>query len=140
LTPSLCPNGRRTVAVLALALVGPLGGMAGAGQARASAASSAAGQRPDLAAPFAFQINRARGAAGRPHLASSSTLTSVAAGWAAEMARTNVLAHNPHLAGSVSGWHFLGENVGVGYSAASLEGAFWGFAGTSGEHARPPAR
>jgi uncharacterized protein YkwD len=131
---SLCPHAGRAVAVLALALVSPLGGLAGAGQVRASAAASAsaassasiaARQRPDLAASFVSQINRARRADGRAHLASSSTLTSVAARWAAHMARTNVLAHNPHLAGSVSHWHFLGENVGVGYSAASLEGAFW---------------
>jgi hypothetical protein len=41
------------------------------------------------------------------------------------MARTNILAHNPHLATSVTGWKYLGENVGVGYSVSSLESAFW---------------
>jgi Cysteine-rich secretory protein family len=128
LSSSLCPHGRRAFAVLALTLVGPLGGLAGAGPARAatqSTASSTAAQRPDLAASFVSQINRARGAAGRPQLAASSALTAVAAGWAAQMARANVLAHNPRLATSVSDWQFFGENVGVGYSVASLEGAFW---------------
>ncbi len=137
MNPSLCPRALRVTAVLALALVGPLGGLTGAGPAgaattasastaaAASAASSTPRQRPDLAASFVYQINRSRAAAGRPRLAYSSTLTSVAAGWAMYMARTNRLAHNPHLATSVRGWHFLGENVGVGYSVASLEGAFW---------------
>jgi hypothetical protein len=41
------------------------------------------------------------------------------------MAQRNTLAHNPNLAGEVSGWHYLGENVGVGYSVSSLAMAFW---------------
>jgi hypothetical protein len=135
LNPSLCPRAFRVTAVLALALVGPLGGLAGASPAgaataSASAAASSPRQRPDLAASFTYQINRSRAAAGRPRLAYSSALTSVAAGWAMAMARSNRLAHNPHLATSVRGWHFLGENVGVGYSVSSLEGAFW----ASSEH------
>ena len=41
------------------------------------------------------------------------------------MAKSNTLYHNPRLATSVSNWKYLGENVGVGYSDSSLEGAFY---------------
>jgi uncharacterized protein YkwD len=102
--------------LVALVLADPLGG---------SARADAAVQRSDLAAAFATQINGERVSAGRPRLSISSALVSVASGWADEMARTNVLAHNPRLASAVSGWHYLGENVGVGYSTVSLEAAFW---------------
>src|SRR4029077_18328384 len=43
-------------------------------------------------------------------------------------ARPNTPAHTPRLAGSVSGWRVLGENVGVGPSVSSLESAVYGSA------------
>jgi Cysteine-rich secretory protein family len=102
--------------LVALVLADPLGG---------SARADAAVQRSDLASAFVAQINGDRVSAGRPRLAISSALVSVASGWAEQMARSNVLAHNARLASAVHGWHYLGENVGVGYSTSSLEGAFW---------------
>ena len=93
---------------------------------------------PGLAAWFVAQINARRAAAGRLRLPVSPALSAVAGGWATHLARTNVLAHNPNLASAVRGWHYLGENVGVGYSAGRLEGAFWGVAAAPVEHARSP--
>ena len=105
--------------LVAVVAVGLLGGPA-------VAASSGGGRvRPDLAGAFIAQINGARASHGRARLSIDSTLTSVATGWALSMSKTSVLSHNPRLATSVRGWHYLGENVGVGYSLASLEQAFW---------------
>jgi hypothetical protein len=81
-----------------------------------------------MAAQFVAKINSERAADHRPALSTSAALTSAAQGWAASMARRNSLSHNPNLAHEVSGWHYLGENVGVGYSVSSLESAFWGSA------------
>jgi hypothetical protein len=83
-----------------------------------------------MAAQFVSKINSERAANGRSVLATSSALSSAAARWAATMAKRNTLSHNPSLASEVSGWHYLGENVGVGYSVSSLESAFW----NSAEH------
>ena len=93
--------------------------------ASADVLGSHAESRPGLAAWFVQQINDRRVSAGRARLPVNGALATVAGGWAARMARTNVLAHNQRLATSIRGWRYLGENVGVGYSAGSLEGAFW---------------
>jgi peptidoglycan hydrolase-like protein with peptidoglycan-binding domain len=90
----------------------------GAGGANAQAASGSAGY-------FVSAINAQRAAHGRARLAVSAEMTAAAQRWANAMARSNTLAHNPRLASSVGNWKYLGENVGVGYSAASLEGAFY---------------
>jgi hypothetical protein len=105
--------------LISVVAVGLLGGPA-------AAATNAAGRvRPDLAGAFIGQINAERATHGRSRLVVDSNLTSVAQGWALSMSKTSVLAHNPRLATSVRGWRYLGENVGVGYSVASLEQAFW---------------
>ena len=91
----------------------------------AGAAGAAISDRPDLAARFVAAVNAERVANHRPRLSVSRRLTAVARRWAARMAARNLLAHDPGLAGQVRGWHYLGENVGVGYSVASLAAAFW---------------
>lgn len=112
-------------ALLATAVAGALVG--GSGLAASAGTGS---QEPGMAAQFVARINSERAGSGRAGLAVSSALTGAAERWAATMARQNTLAHNPDLAGEVSGWHYLGENVGVGYSVSSLESAFW----NSAEH------
>ena len=107
-------------------VTGGLVGVAGGGAANAATGHQDWG----AAAQFVGQINGARSSHARTRLAVSSALTSVAASWAATMARSNRLAHNPGLARSVSGWKVLGENVGVGPSVSSLESAFY----NSAEH------
>jgi len=74
---------------------------------------------------FINAINAQRARHGRPKLAVSSTMMASAQRWANQMAKSNSLYHNPHLATSVSNWKYLGENVGVGYSDSSLEAAFY---------------
>jgi hypothetical protein len=71
-------------------------------------------------------INSARRSAGLAALSSNSSLSAVARSWAAHMASTGQLAHNPRLGSQVSGWRALGENVGVGGSASSIHSAFMG--------------
>jgi hypothetical protein len=44
------------------------------------------------------------------------------------MASRNSLSHNPNLAGEVSAWQSLGENVGYGSSVSQLVATFWGSA------------
>jgi uncharacterized protein YkwD len=92
--------------------------VAGVGSTPAHAATSSASY-------FVNAINAQRSAHGRARLKVSSEMTGAAQRWAAAMARSNVLAHNPRLASSVSNWKYLGENVGVGPSASSLEAAFY---------------
>jgi uncharacterized protein YkwD len=106
-------------------------GLAGAILAGSSinAQAATAVQRPDWAALFVTQINGARATYHRPSLTVTTALTTSAQRWAASMARSNTLAHNPHLATSVTGWRYLGENVGVGYHIGELKHAFWQSAG-----------
>lgn len=115
----------RFVALSATAGLLLAGMVANAGAAHATTGTQDWG----AAAQFVSLINNARAAHGTPRLAASSALRSSAASWAASMARSNTLAHNPHLSSSVSGWKVLGENVGVGDSVSSLESAFWASAG-----------
>jgi uncharacterized protein YkwD len=112
----------------AIAAAGLTAALVGATALTASASTGT--QQPGMAAQFAAKINAERAANNRAGLAVSSALTGAAERWASTMASRNTLAHNPNLAGEVSGWRYLGENVGVGYSVSSLESAFW----SSAEH------
>lgn len=87
-------------------------------------ATSAAASTGDDESGFVASVNAARRSAGRPTYAVSSDLTSVARRWAQTMASSGSLRHNPNLAGQVSGWRFVGENVGVGYDVGGLHRAF----------------
>lgn len=73
---------------------------------------------------FVSMINAARSSAGLPALAHRSDLASVAASWSAQMAASGTLAHNPRLSSQVSGYRFVGENVGYGPDAATIHRAF----------------
>jgi uncharacterized protein YkwD len=108
----------RALAMVAAAGIVTTGLVAGVGATPAHAASGSASY-------FVSAINAQRAAHGRPRLAVSSEMTSAAQRWASAMARSNTLAHNPRLASSVSNWRYLGENVGVGPTASSLESAFY---------------
>jgi uncharacterized protein YkwD len=74
---------------------------------------------------FINAINAQRASHGRAKLAVDPSMMASAQRWANQMAKSNELYHNPRLATSVSNWKYLGENVGVGYSDSSLEGAFY---------------
>ena len=85
--------------------------------ARPAAASSDEGS-------FISKINEIRASRGLGTLAVDGQLTAVARSWSQHMASDGTLEHNPSLAGQVSGWHTLGENVGTGPSDESIEAAF----------------
>lgn len=82
-----------------------------------------------------FQLgNAARGQAGLAPLTRDPLADQVARSWSAQMAAANRLSHNPNLASHVSSqvtdqWTRLGENVGVGGSAAALHTAFMNSSG-----------
>lgn len=73
---------------------------------------------------FVSMINAERASAGLPALSTSGELASVAAGWSDRMASSGTLAHNPGLASQVSGYRFVGENVGYGPDSGTIHGAF----------------
>lgn len=106
------------VVLLALAAIGVQGGV-----------SPAAAAEPGVETQLLSLTNAARARAGLPALQSSSTLVSVARTWSGSMAAKNALAHNPRLASQVSGWSLLGENVGMGGSAAQVQSLFMASSG-----------
>jgi uncharacterized protein YkwD len=108
----------RSLASLAAAGVVAAGLVVGAGGAPAEASTSNASY-------FVNAINAQRVAHHRAKLRVSAVMTGAAQRWASSMAHSNQLAHNPKLASSVGNWRYLGENVGLGYSASSLEAAFY---------------
>ena len=111
------PVRRRIVGALAaLAVAVTTFAVAGTTPAQASARTDESG--------FTASINAARTKAGRPAYAVSSDLSAVAYRWAASMAAGSNLRHNPNLAGQISGWRFVGENVGVGSDVGELHQAF----------------
>jgi hypothetical protein len=73
---------------------------------------------------FVAKINSIRSSRGLGTLAVDGQLTAVARSWSQHMADDGTLQHNPSLGSQVSGWRTLGENVGTGPSADSIEAAF----------------
>lgn len=73
---------------------------------------------------FVNAINAIRASRGLAPLAVDGQLTAVAQAWSAQMAASGTLQHNPAIASQVSGWRMLGENVGTGGSADTIEVAF----------------
>lgn len=75
---------------------------------------------------FASKVNRARSHRGIDKLELDKQLTVVARRHSYEMADSNNLYHTPDstLAGRVTHWRVLGENIGVGSSVKSLHQAF----------------
>jgi hypothetical protein len=69
-------------------------------------------------------VNSARANAGRRSLSLRSDLSAVAYRWSQHMAATGTLAHNPNLTGQVTGWRWVGENVGYGPDWRTVETAF----------------
>lgn len=75
------------------------------------------------AGSFTSLLNSERTSRGLAPLDSNSDLAAVASTWAASMASSGKLAHNPKLTSQVSGWRFVGENVGYGPDAATIHRA-----------------
>lgn len=69
-------------------------------------------------------VNASRAAAGLRPYSYHSDLASVAQRWAQHMAATGILEHNPNLTSQVTGWRYVGENVGYGPDDTAVEAAF----------------
>ena len=82
------------------------------------------GAQASSASDFVSRINAARSSQGAAPLAVRGDLAAVAQAQAERMADRSELFHNPNLAGSVSHWSLLGENVGYGPDAATIHQAF----------------
>lgn len=93
--------------------------------AGAAVAGAPAPAYADDAGSYLARLNAERTAHGLAPLKTSADLAAVAHGWAAHMAATGTLAHNPALSSAVTGWHAVGENVGDGPSITDLDAAFW---------------
>ena len=59
-------------------------------------------------------VNSSRANAGRRPLSLRSDLSAVAYRWSQRMAASGTLKHNPSLTSQVTGWRWVGENVGFG--------------------------
>jgi hypothetical protein len=88
------------------------------------AAPEAAHADAGLEAEFVAAVNRERAAAGLPALQVAGDLVAVARRHSVRMADQTHLHHNPNLAGDVSGWQKVGENVGRGPSVSAIHRAF----------------
>lgn len=142
MTWSLARLARLVAAVLLLSVALPLYGQALHQPASAGSAASTASAvsalstvsavskvsivEPSIESQLLSLTDSARAGAGLAPLHSSSTLVSIARTWSAHMAATGQLGHNPGVAGTVSGWASLGENVAKAYSASQAQSLFMG--------------
>jgi ribosomal protein L24E len=106
-------TGLTAIAVALVAIAGPI---AWAKPAHAAAASDEQA--------FASAVNGVRAAHGVAPLAVDARLTSLGEYWAGHMASSGALSHNPSMTSMFpAGWTKIGENVGEGPSAATVEQA-----------------
>jgi cysteine-rich secretory family protein len=73
---------------------------------------------------LASLTNAARTSRGIRSLSTKSDLTAIAERHSRNMARNHRIFHDTNLPYEVSGWRYLGENVGRGSSARSVHNAF----------------
>lgn len=97
--------------------------LAGVVLAAASAPVAHAEPRSEEAQFFTL-TNLLRVRHGLVPLVLDSQMTDVARAWSAVMAARGDLSHNPALEREVVDWKRLGENVGVGPTVESIQGAF----------------
>jgi uncharacterized protein YkwD len=92
----------------------------------ASGTADAAGSSPARTAEraMATALTAERAAHHLAPLAAAADLTRVARTWAAQMAAAHEVAQNPDLQDEAGKWVSLGENVGMGPDAASIDKAF----------------
>jgi uncharacterized protein YkwD len=114
---------RRAVAtILALAAV------AAAGFAELGPRSPSSPDAARVALAFEWAINVERGHRGLPALYVDNVESAQAQTWSSLMAWSNTLAEDPHFGAAITqydpSWQEYGENVGVGPTPQSLEGAF----------------
>jgi uncharacterized protein YkwD len=80
----------------------------------------------DDSGDIAALVNRDRSAQGLPGLQRNGALDSVAAAWAAQMAASGTLSHNPQTSSQIpGGWSRWGENVAQGQRSGSEMHTAW---------------
>ncbi len=85
---------------------------------------AAAPARADAQSDFLGWVNGLRSGVLAPALTADVNFNSVAQQWAAHLAATGVLAHNPTLSSQApQGWTKMGENIGSGYSLTAVYNA-----------------
>jgi uncharacterized protein YkwD len=121
--PARHPRQPRRAAVRRTAAAGATAVASIIGAAALPPGTAVAADNPETA--YLHAINAERQSHGLAPLVPRHSLNVVADAWAAHMATSGTLAHNPNLASSVSNWQSVGENVGMGPDVASLDNAFW---------------
>lgn len=129
--PHHCTVGARTLPLLLALLLAPApivawAPPAGAAEGVAPTAAHATATTEELA--FYGLINEARAAHGLGVVQYDPALSAAAADWAAVMAGTGVLAHDPDLVANIDAavgpnWTHYGGNVGMGGDVAGLHAA-----------------
>ena len=80
--------------------------------------------RADTSSDILGRVNSLRSGLGIAPMAADATLTTIAQQWAAHMAATGILAHNPGLATQAPpGWTKIGENIGDAFSLDAVYNA-----------------
>ena len=109
----------------------------------AAPAAAAAGRLPDVEAAVVPLTNQDRAGAGLGALSRNSCLDSIASGYAQQMARNGVLAHNPGAASAIAGCRpapTWGDNIGTATPcSASLLEQRWMASPTHRENIMTPA-
>ncbi len=122
-------SGQRLLAVRSLALTIGLT-LVGTGVSAVVTPSAASAQAADrdpatLEATFLSRVNQLRSSQGLTPFAADSEIRPVAQAWTEKMADAGRISHNPDLGRQVTApWRKLGENVGTGGDAESVEDAF----------------
>lgn len=75
-------------------------------------------------AQFLALLNQVRVSRGLNPVLPDAQLQSIARQWSERLRADGALSHNPNIAGQVSNWRLIGENVGVGATVQQLHDAF----------------
>ena len=126
--PALCRRPRlRRRSSFGLALVLALGfsGVSATLRPAGALAQSADRDAAALETEFVAGVNTLRVSQGLPAFVIDPEIRGVALGWTQKMADAGRISHNPNLAVEVTApWRKLGENVGTGPDAPTIEEAF----------------
>jgi Cysteine-rich secretory protein family len=116
---------RRAALGLVVALAVGFSGAADALHPTAAHAQTAERDATALENEFVAGVNALRASQGLPAFIVDADIRSVAMGWTVKMADAGRISHNPNLATEITApWRKLGENVGTGPDAQTVEEAF----------------
>lgn len=112
-------------AVVAIALTLGLSAMSAAVTPTVASAQASPRDAATIEAEFVAGVNALRTSNSLAPFVQDSETRSVAMAWTVKMADAGGISHNPNLAKEITAsWRKLGENVGTGGDAASVQEAF----------------